>query len=245
MPTRRGDDAAILHGAAAVLLGCVREQPRAEAQEIQLTGPLAGAPAVRKLRLYREGRFEIARRSSFTLLDEYQRTILSAAASSTTSPTGSRSACGARSAREDADGTHRSHRRSDQRSDPGPPGAPPSMACPDCEGEPNDYPTNISTNNLLTRANLGARSRTSWAAIDWVVAPQVTLVPFRGKLALFQKIFVDTDLYFFGGPAFVGLNERADCGPPDSDCAGLFGTTTRTAIAPTFGLGLSFYMATS
>ena len=30
----------------------------AQAQEILLTGPLAGAPAVRQLRLYREGRFE-------------------------------------------------------------------------------------------------------------------------------------------------------------------------------------------
>ncbi len=29
----------------------------AEAQEIQLTGPLAGAPAVRKLRLHRASRF--------------------------------------------------------------------------------------------------------------------------------------------------------------------------------------------
>ena len=49
---------------------------RADAQEILLTGPLAGAPAVRKLRLYREGRFEAAPAVSFSLLDEYQRTIL-------------------------------------------------------------------------------------------------------------------------------------------------------------------------
>ena len=48
----------------------------ADAQEIQLTGPLKGAPAVRHLRLYREGRFEIAPTVSFTLLDEYRRTIL-------------------------------------------------------------------------------------------------------------------------------------------------------------------------
>ena len=47
-----------------------------EAQEIQLTGPLKGAPAARHMRLYREGRFEISPTVSFTLLDEYQRTIL-------------------------------------------------------------------------------------------------------------------------------------------------------------------------
>src|SRR3954470_15537746 len=48
----------------------------AQAQEIQLTGPLAGAPAVRKLRLHRQGRFEVAPGVSFTLLDQYQRTIM-------------------------------------------------------------------------------------------------------------------------------------------------------------------------
>src|SRR5215208_4672846 len=48
----------------------------AAAQEILLTGPLAGAPAVRKLRLYREGRFEVSPHFTFTLLDEYQRQIL-------------------------------------------------------------------------------------------------------------------------------------------------------------------------
>ena len=38
---------------------------QAQAQEVMITGPLAGAPAVRKLRLYREGRFELGG----TLLD--------------------------------------------------------------------------------------------------------------------------------------------------------------------------------
>ena len=47
----------------------------ASAQEILLTGPLAGAPSVRKLKLYRDGRFEIAPTASFSLLDEYQREI--------------------------------------------------------------------------------------------------------------------------------------------------------------------------
>ena len=55
--------------------GRCRFRARAKAQEIQLTGPLTGAPAVRQLRLYREGRFEIAPSVSFTLLDEYRRTI--------------------------------------------------------------------------------------------------------------------------------------------------------------------------
>src|SRR5687767_6136841 len=65
----------ILSALAAVVALCAFTE-RAEAQEVLLTGPLAGAPAVRKLRLYRQGRFEIAPSISFTLLDEYQRTIL-------------------------------------------------------------------------------------------------------------------------------------------------------------------------
>jgi hypothetical protein len=51
----------------------------AVAQEVQVTGPLAGAPAVRQLRLYRAGRFEIAPQVSFSLLDEYSREIYAGA----------------------------------------------------------------------------------------------------------------------------------------------------------------------
>ena len=47
----------------------------ASAQEVVVTGPLAGAPAAHKLRLYREGRFEFQPNVTFSLLDEYQRNI--------------------------------------------------------------------------------------------------------------------------------------------------------------------------
>src|SRR4051812_28654925 len=63
--------AALAGGAALVALS-----GQVQAQEIQLTGPLAGAPAVRKLRLHRASRFEVAPGVSFTLLDQYERTIL-------------------------------------------------------------------------------------------------------------------------------------------------------------------------
>src|SRR5262245_22181837 len=64
----------LLAGAAA--LAAVALSSPAEAQEIQLTGPLAGAPAVRQLRLHRQGRFELSPGVSFTLLDQYLRTIM-------------------------------------------------------------------------------------------------------------------------------------------------------------------------
>jgi len=74
------------------------------------------------------------------------------------------------------------------------------------QGEPNTFPTNtttpanISTNNLLTRSSIGAPFKNQLGTINSVISPQITLVPFRGKLAIFQKIFVDTDAYIFGGP---------------------------------------------
>jgi outer membrane beta-barrel protein len=48
----------------------------ARAQEILLEGPLAGAPAVRRLTLFREGRFFVTPNISFTILDTYRRHIM-------------------------------------------------------------------------------------------------------------------------------------------------------------------------
>jgi hypothetical protein len=84
--------------------------------------------------------------------------------------------------------------------------------------------------------------------MQWMVAPQVQVVPFRGKLALFSSLFVDADVNIFAGPAFIGLQERADCGK-DADGGKLtpcsdqttFTLASRVAVAPTFGLGLNFY----
>src|SRR5262245_25331071 len=66
---------AVAVAGAAFLGGMLVSERNASAQEIQLTGPLKGAPAVRHLRLYREGRIEFAPSVTFTLLDEYRRTM--------------------------------------------------------------------------------------------------------------------------------------------------------------------------
>jgi len=50
------------------------------------------------------------------------------------------------------------------------------------------------------------------AKLNWILAPQVTFIPFRGKLAIFNKIFVDADFYAAAGWAFTGIQERGDCG---------------------------------
>lgn len=201
----------------------------ADAQELQLTGPLKGAPAVRHLRLYRQGRFEIAPSVSFSLLDEYRRTILVGARlnynltdwlaigvwgadgviSSTTYLTEQIDII---APRDQLDATNVNH--SGQKYGQAPGVAPASFA-------------------------------DQTAKISYVVAPQATFIPFRGKLAIFNKIFVDTDLYLAGGVGFVGIQERADCGAQGQlacNAPASFSLTGKSKIAPTFGLGLNFYL---
>jgi len=207
---------------AAALALCAFTE-RAEAQQILLTGPLAGAPAVRKLRLHRKGRFEVAPAVSFTLLDEYQRTIFAGAKLNYHFTDwlafGAWGAFGA---------AHLTTHLSEQIQDV-------NAARRKVPGE--------SLDERLTAVNLGPDFTKQLGTMDWVVAPQLTAVPFRGKLALFQSIYLDTDLYFFGGPAFVGLNERKNCaGTTQDPCVNNFTMATRMAIAPTFGLGFNFYI---
>jgi hypothetical protein len=229
----------------AVLLGICAAGGVANAQEIQLTGPLAGAPAVRQLRLHRQNRLEVAPTVSFTLLDEYQRTILvGGKLNYNITDWVAIGAWGAFGAVHTTTGLtdHIQEVTQVRRGDPA------------NGGEANSPPDNISINNRLTQASIGNPFKDQLGKIDYVFAPQITLVPFRGKLAIFQKIFVDTDAYIFGGPAFVGLTERADCAadtagsiPCDQGQAGdgdpyKKGTKNRTALTGTFGLGLTFYM---
>jgi len=214
-------------------LSLVTGVEKAHAQEILLTGPLAGAPAVRKLKLYRQNRFEIAPAASFTLLDEYQRQILLGARLQYNITDwlaiGVWGASGAvkitTGLSEKIQGVNES-RQSDNAA----------------RAAANRGPT---LNSQLTRTNIGQDFTKQLGTMDWVAAPQLTLVPFRGKIALFQSIYADTDLYFFGGAAFVGLKERKDCGPKvigGAPCSASFDMASRTAIAPTFGLGFSFYV---
>ncbi|HET9957546.1 MAG TPA: hypothetical protein VFQ61_23770 [Polyangiaceae bacterium] len=224
MNTSKGKTSKRLLGVLAAALSLFAFTERAEAQEILLTGPLAGAPAVRKLRLYREGRFEFAPTVSFTLLDEYQRTILLGARLGYNFTDwlgiGVWGAYGGVLQMPTALTEHIQDVNTQRRTSAG-----------------DGYERSLT--GLLTDTNLGTDFKKQVALIDWAVSPQITVVPLRGKIALFQSIYIDTDLYVFGGPAFVGLKERKDC--ERGTCGGSFERVSRTAIAPTFGLGLSFY----
>lgn len=228
MSTTKGKSTRQLLSVLAAGIALLGISERAEAQEILLTGPLAGAPAVRKLRLYREGRFEFAPAVTFTLLDEYRRTIL----------------LGARLTYNLTEWF--------------------GIGAWGGYGKLIQIPTGLTENiqevnlNRRTQAgyqdsvtgrilapNLGADLEEQIGGIDWVFSPQLTLVPFRGKIALFQSIYIDTDVYLFGGPAFVGVTEREECARqqcgPSHPITASFEQSSRTAIAPTFGLGLTFY----
>jgi outer membrane beta-barrel protein len=195
----------------------------ANAQEIQLTGPLKGAPAVRHLRLYRQGRFEIAPAVSFTLLDEYRRTILTGARLNYNLTDwlgigvwGAYGAISTTTYLADQIDTH----------------------------APRDALTAINVNHTGQYPNFGYASfNDQTARMDWVLAPQLTFVPFRGKLAIFNTIFVDTDFYAAGGVGFVGIEERGPCGGSAKPCAdpSTFALQSTTKVAPTFGVGFTFY----
>jgi hypothetical protein len=199
---------------------------RAQAQELQLTGPLKGAPAVRQLRLYREGRFEIAPAISFTFLDEYRRTIFAGAQLNYSIKDwlaiGVWGAAGVISTTTDL---------SDKINTTAPRDPLTAVNVIHSQAPSGTLPGTVPT-----------KFDQQTAQLQYVIAPQLTFIPFRGKLAIFNKIFVDTDFYFSGGVGFVGLKERANC---SSNCSApsSFALASTTKIAPTFGVGLKFYPA--
>jgi outer membrane beta-barrel protein len=202
----------------------------AQAQEVQLTGPLKGAPAVRNMRLYREGRFEIAPAVSFTLLDEYRRTIVAGARINYNIKDwlaiGIWGGAGVASLTTD-------------------------LADKIDTTAPRNALTAVNVNHSGDLQVPGTRTEgkqpfnDQTAQIQYIVAPQITFIPFRGKLAIFNKIFVDTDFYAAGGVGIVGVNERGNCGDsgqPSCTAPSSFQLQSSTKIAPTFGVGFTFYL---
>lgn len=224
-------------GAAALAAFSFVGETEAGAQEVQLTGPLAGAPAARKMRLHRNGRFEVTPNVSFSLLDEYQRTIMP----------------GLRAMYHFTDwfgvgvwggyGFQYTTGLSDQLQEK-------AINDRNCTGNPSKQECKLTAVNL-TRGNI---ADDQLARQQWVVAPELHFIPFRGKLSLFSVLFVDTDVNIFVGPAIVGLQERRQCGKttdgetsvdgvalPNCADAESFQLESRVTVAPTFGLGLNFY----
>lgn len=218
---------------ACALISLATSGERAAAQEIEVRGPLAGAPAVIGMRAYREMRFQLQLQASMTLQDEYSRTVL----------------FGGRAMFHPTDwlgvgvwggfgAIHIDTALTDEVTS---------------KGQTND-------GNVLSLPRASAFPD-QIATIQWIAVPEVAFIPLRGKLGIFEALFVDTDFYVLGGIGLIGLEERADvdnglytsCQGMESS-AGLGAViscldasqterATRMAIAPAFGVGLSMYMA--
>ena len=188
----------------------------ANAQEVQLTGPLKGAPAVRRLRLYREGRIELAPTFTSTILDEYKRTLLV--------------------------GLRLNYGITDWLGI-GAWGAYGAVGVTTGLTDQIDSTASRGDNSGFNRMNVAPQGqfKDQVAQINYILMPQLTAVPFRGKFALFQSVFADVDAYLFAGFGLVSTKERNDCGNSVT-CSGDHSTGSKSHPAPTWGLGFNFYL---
>jgi hypothetical protein len=222
----------------AALIACLilgdglrRGGSSAAAQEVHVSGPLAGAPAVKKLRLWREMRLHVEPFFAFTIGDEYSRSLI-------------------------VGGEARFHFL-DWLGIGGWGGY--SVAQLD-----TNLTDEIQAKGVTTDANrLDLPSRENFpdqvGRLNWWSGVEVHFVPFRGKLAMFQKVFFDADLDFFVGAAFVGVEERSDTqiqrdsitspqycvlsdGADDPGCLqSQLARSKRTVVAPSFGVAFSAF----
>jgi hypothetical protein len=203
----------------------------ASAQEVHVSGALAGADAVKKLRIWREMRLHVEPFFAFTVGDEYARSLI-------------------------VGGEVRFHFL-DWLGIGGWGGY--SVAKVDTNLTKEIQAKGVTNDN--NRLDLPSRENfpEQIGRINWWSGVELHFVPFRGKLAMFQKVFFDADLDFFVGAAFVGVEERANATglPPGGqveDCAiegsmtvdaGCLGSqlarSKRTAIAPSFGVAFNAF----
>jgi len=207
----------------ALSVAATIDLPKAEAQDLEISGPLAGAPAVMRLRIYREGRFQIKAMGAMTLQDEFTRAMLFGGQLTyhITDWLGIGVWGGFAPVQFDTSLTEQIQKK----------------------GQTNDR----NVLSLPRRQNFPDQI----GKIKYIIAPQVVFIPLRGKLGMFESLFVDTDFFVNGGVGIIGVEERADVDV--TTCRGVgdptFPTcvnsqaqrTSRVAIAPTFGVGLSFY----
>jgi outer membrane beta-barrel protein len=216
-------------GLVVALAGGLTGSNKAAAQEVQITGPLAGAPAVRHMRIYRGGRFQLQPTFGATINDEFARSLMAGLQIGYhfTDWLGLQAFFDYDAYSIDTDLTDRIGKRGQS-----------------TEFNRLSLPTNKNFKKQIGR-------------LQYLAGVQATFIPLRGKLALFQALFVDTDFYIFAGAAFAGVQERSDINARAASictdkttwrstnggaCNGTQDKhTNRMAIAPTFGVGLSLY----
>lgn len=202
----------------------------AQAQEVQITGPLAGAPAVRHMRLYRVNRFNVMPSLGYTLQDEFARSLFL--------------------------GLEANYHFLDWLGVGIWGGFNLAQIDTDLTSQVQSF-AQVTDRNRLSVPSAANFSR-QIGRIQWGVSAHLIFVPLRGKLSIFQSVFVDTDLYVIAGVGIFGLEERAstvsdmnrsmacDLAEPDGSAspACLATQTARTGRitpSPMLGVGLSVY----
>jgi len=202
----------------------------ASAQDVQVSGPLAGATSVKKLRLWRAMRLHVEPFFAFTIGDEYARSLI-------------------------VGGELRFH-FVDWFGIGGWGGYTVAKLNTDLTDEIQGEFSTTNANRLDLPSNSNFPEQIG--RINWWSGVELHFMPFRGKLAMFQKVFFDADLDFFVGAAFVGVEERADAigRPSPSDVAfceiagnamdtgcleSQLARSKRTAIAPSFGVSFNAF----
>ncbi len=196
----------------------------AQAQDIQITGPLAGQPAVRHMRQYRVNRVQlIVPAVGFTLQDQFARSLMT--------------------------GVEVNYHFLDYLGI-GVYGAAANFG--NAFQINTDLTSQTSQNGQTTPGNrLSLPNPQNFdqqvARLQGLVSAHLIFSPLRGKVSLFQGAFVDTDFYILAGVALAFVQERADTAAGVCDSAGdacnqsQSAHQNRLAPAPMFGVGLNLY----
>jgi hypothetical protein len=177
----------------AVVAVCgVTTPPRdASAQEILLEGPLAGAPAVRKLVQYRDMRFSLGPQFGYTLLNDYMHNFM----------------VGARLEFNPIDwlgiGLVAYYTFN----------APTSLTnyIADSQNISGQSTTPAQTGSNWPSYTGASNFKDQVARLRGVYLLQLGVVPFRGKMSMFEKLFVAIDGEIFLGGGIVHYEDRAYC----------------------------------
>lgn len=208
----------------------------ARAQEVHVSGPLAGAPAVRHMRQWRNLKLHVEPFFAFTVGDEFSRSLI-------------------------VGGELRFHFL-DWLGIGGWGGYSVAKLDMNLTKEIRDKGVTRDRNRLSlpSRENFPQQI----GRLNWWSGIEAHFIPFRGKLAMFQKVFFDADIDFFVGAAFVGVEERGNAeirrdsvttpqycvplGAPqpapdeirDDGCLNSqLARTKRTVVAPSFGVAFT------
>jgi len=196
----------------------------ASAQEVQITGPLAGQPAVRHIRQYRANRFFVSPSVGYTLQDEFARGLFFGGSAGYHFTDWLGLAIWGAAAPVDVD--------------------------TDLTTQIGSNGQTTDRNRLSLPGREGFRNQVG--RIRWGLALEALFIPLRGKLSLFQAAFVDTDLYVIAGVALMGVDERSEVAADANPCSGpmpagsssacldsQLARSSRVAPAPMLGVGLS------